>query len=113
MIKSYSTNIFAILFLIFWEEDMYKLKKIPLLLSILLLFLQGCSENKVTASDMQGKKTFYQVVDNYKTDKYTEAELSQITGNDSFMNNLQKFNNEMNSTDTVDFYDMKRGTIDL
>ena len=58
MIKSYSTNIFAILFLIFWEEDMYKLKKIPLLLSILLLFLQGCSENKVTASDMQGGKNF-------------------------------------------------------
>ena len=92
---------------------MYKLKKIPLLLSILLLFLQGCSENKVTASDMQGEKTFYQVVDNYKTDKYTEAELSKITGNDSFMNNLQKFNNEMNSTYTVDFYDMKRGTIDF
>ena len=92
---------------------MYKLKKIPLLLSILLLFLQGCSENKVTASDMQGKKTFYQVVDNYKTDKYTEAELSKITGNDSFMNNLQKFNNEMNSTDTVDFYDMKYETVDF
>ncbi|KXB57528.1 hypothetical protein [Lachnoanaerobaculum saburreum] len=92
---------------------MYKLKKIPLLLSILLLFLQGCSENKVTASDMQGEKTFYQVVDNYKTDKYTEAELSKITGNDSFMNNLQKFNNEMNSTDTVDFYDMKYETVDF
>lgn len=71
---------------------MYKLKKIPLLLSVLLLSLQGCSENKVTASDMQGEKFFYQVVDNYKTDKYTEAELSKITGNDSFMNNLQKFN---------------------
>ena len=92
---------------------MYKLKKIPLLLSVLLLFLQGCSENKVTASDMQGEKTFYQVVDNYKTDKYTEAELSKITGNDSFMNNLQKFNNEMNSTDTVDFYDMKYETVDF
>ena len=56
---------------------MYKLKKIPLLLSILLLFLQGCSENKVTASDMQGTKTFYQVVDNYKSDKYTEPELKK------------------------------------
>jgi len=92
---------------------MYKLKKIPLLLSVLLLSLQGCSGNKVTASDMQGTKTFYQVVDNYKTDKYTEAELSKITGNDSFMNNLKKFNNEMNSTDTVDFYDMKYETVDF
>ena len=92
---------------------MYKLKKIPLLLSILLLFLQGCSENKVTASDMQGTKTFYQVVDNYKTDKYTEAELAQITGSDSFIDNLQKFNTELNSTDTVDFYDMKYETVDF
>lgn len=92
---------------------MRKIKKIHLLLSILLLCLQGCSENALTASDMQGTKTFYQVVDNYKTDKYTEAELSKITGNDSFMNNLQKFNNEMNSTDTVDFYDMKYETVDF
>ena len=92
---------------------MSKIKKIYLLLSILLLFLQGCSGNALTASDMQGTKTFYQVVDNYKTDKYTEAELSKITGNDSFMNNLQKFNNEMNSTDTVDFYDMKYQTVDF
>ena len=92
---------------------MRKIKKIHLLLSILLLFLQGCSGNAITASDMQGTKTFYQVVDNYKTDKYTEAELSKITGNDSFMNNLQKFNNEMNSTDTVDFYDMKYETVDF
>ena len=92
---------------------MYKLKKIPLLFSVLLLSLQGCRGNEVTASDMQGEKTFYQVVDNYKTDKYTEAELSKIMGNDSFMNNLQKFNNEMNSTDTVDFYDMKYETVDF
>ena len=92
---------------------MRKIKKIYLLLSILLLCLQGCSGNALTASDMQGTKTFYQVVDNYKTDKYTEAELSKITGNDSFMNNLQKFNNEMNSTDTVDFYDMKYETVDF
>ena len=92
---------------------MRKIKKIYLLLSILLLFLQGCSGNALTASDMQGTKTFYQVVDNYNTDKYTEAELSKITGNDSFMNNLQKFNNEMNSTDTVDFYDMKYETVDF
>lgn len=92
---------------------MRKIKKIYLLLSILLLCLQGCSGNTLTASDMQGTKTFYQVVDNYKTDKYTEAELSKITGNDSFMNNLQKFNNEINSTDTVDFYDMKYETVDF
>ena len=92
---------------------MRKIKKIYLLLSILLLCLQGCSGNALTASDMQGTKTFYQVVDNYNTDKYTEAELSKITGNDSFMNNLQKFNNEMNSTDTVDFYDMKYETVDF
>ena len=92
---------------------MYKLKKISLLLSVLLLSLQGCRGNEVTASDMQGTKTFYQVVDNYKTDKYTEAELSKITENDSFINNLQKFNNEMNSTDTVDFYDMKYETVDF
>ena len=92
---------------------MRKIKKIYLLLSILLLCLQGCSGNALTASDMQGTKTFYQVVDNYKTDKYTEAELSKITGNDSFMNNLQKFNNEINSTDTVDFYDMKYETVDF
>ena len=92
---------------------MYKLKKIPLLLSVLLLSLQGCSGNDITASDMQGTKTFYQVVDNYKTDKYTEAELAQITGSDSFIDTLQKFNEELNSTDTVDFYDMKRETVDF
>ena len=92
---------------------MYKLKKIPLLLSVLLLSLQGCRGNEVTASDMQGTKTFYQVVDNYKTDKYTEAELAQITGSDSFIDNLQKFNTELNSTDTVDFYDMKYETVDF
>lgn len=92
---------------------MYKLKKIPLLLSILLLFLQGCSENKVTASDIQGTKTFYQVVDNYKSDKYTEPELKKIIENDSFMNNLQSFNTELNSTDIVDFYDMKYQTVDF
>ena len=92
---------------------MYKLKKIPLLLSVLLLSLQGCRGNEVTASDMQGTKTFYQVVDNYKTDKYTEAELAQITGSDSFIDNLQKFNTELNSTDTVDFYDMKYDTVDF
>ena len=90
---------------------MYKLKKIPLLLSVLLLSLQGCRGNEVTASDMQGSKTFYQVVDNYNTDKYTEAELAQITGNDSFIDTLQKFNAELNSTDTVDFYDMKYETV--
>ena len=92
---------------------MYKLKKIPLLLSVLLLSLQGCRGNEVTASDMQGTKTFYQVVDNYKTDKYTEAELAQITGSDSFIDTLQKFNEELNSTDTVDFYDMKYDTVDF
>ena len=92
---------------------MYKLKKIPLLLSVLLLSLQGCRGNEVTASDMQGTKTFYQVVDNYKTDKYTQKELAQITGNDSFIDTLQKFNAELNSTDTVDFYDMKLGTVDF
>ena len=92
---------------------MYKLKKIPLLLSVLLLSLQGCSGNKVTASDMQGTKTFYQVVDNYKTDKYTEAELSKLKKNSSFIDNLQKFNMELNSTDTVDFYDMKYETVDF
>ena len=90
---------------------MYKLKKIPLLLSVLLLSLQGCRGNEVTASDMQGTKTFYQVVDNYNTDKYTKKELAQITGNDSFIDTLQKFNAEMNSTDTVDFYDMKYETV--
>ena len=92
---------------------MYKLKKIPLLLSVLLLSLQGCSGNEITASDMQGTKTFYQVVDNYKTDKYTQKELAQITGSDSFIDTLQKFNEELNSTDTVDFYDMKLGTVDF
>lgn len=92
---------------------MYKLKKIPLLLSVLLLSLQGCSRNEVTASDMQGTKTFYQVVDNYETDKYTEAELAQLTGSDSFIDTLQKFNEELNSTDTVDFYDMKYETVDF
>ncbi|EGG87759.1 hypothetical protein HMPREF0491_00933 [Lachnospiraceae oral taxon 107 str. F0167] len=92
---------------------MYKLKKIPLLLSVLLLSLQGCSGNEITASDMQGTKTFYQVVDNYKTDKYTQKELAQITGSDSFIDTLQKFNAELNSTDTVDFYEMKFGTVDF
>ena len=92
---------------------MRKIKKIYLLLSILLLCLQGCSGNALTASDMQGTKTFYQVVDNYKTDKYTEAELKKIIENDSFMNNLQSFNTELNSTDIVDFYDMKYQTVDF
>ena len=92
---------------------MYKLKKIPLMLSVLLLSLQGCRGNEVTASDMQGTKTFYQVVDNYNTDKYTETELAQITGSDSFIDTLQKFNAELNSTDTVDFYDMKYETVDF
>ena len=92
---------------------MSKIKKMHLLLSILLLFLQGCSGNSLTASDMQGTKTFYQVVDNYNTDKYTEAELEQITGSDSFIDTLQKFNAELNSTDIVDFYDMKYETVDF
>ena len=92
---------------------MYKLKKIPLLLSVLLLSLQGCRGNEVTASDMQGTKTFYQVVDNYNTDKYTKKELAQITGSDSFIDTLQKFNEELNSTDIVDFYDMKYETVDF
>ena len=92
---------------------MRKIKKIYLLLSILLLFLQGCSGNALTTSDMQGTKTFYQVVDNYKSDKYTEAELKKIIENDSFMNNLQSFNTELNSTDIVDFYDMKYQTVDF
>ncbi len=92
---------------------MRKIKNIHLLLSILLLFIQGCSGNAITASDMQGTKTFYQVVDNYKADKYTEAELKKIIENDSFMNNLQSFNTELNSTDIVDFYDMKYQTVDF
>lgn len=54
-----------------------------------------------------------EVVDNYKTDKYTEAGLSKITGNDSFINNLQSFNTELNSTNTIDFYDMKYQTVDF
>ena len=92
---------------------MRKIKKMHLLLSILLLFLQGCSVNALTTSDMQGTKTFYQVVDNYKSDKYTEAELKKIIENDSFINNLKKFNTELNSTDAVDFYDMKNETVDF
>lgn len=93
---------------------MYKLKKIPLLLSVLLLFLQqGCSESKVTSSDMQGKKTFYQVVSNYNSDNYTSTELAELKKNNSFIDNLQKFNAELNSADTVDFYDMKYGTVDF
>ena len=92
---------------------MRKIKKMHLLLSILLLFLQGCSGNALTASDMQGTKTFYQVVDNYKSDKYTEPELKKIIENDSFINNLQSFNTELNSTDIVDFYDMKYQAVDF
>lgn len=91
---------------------MYKLKKIPLLLSVLLL-LQGCSGNKVTASDMQGEKTFYQVVSNYNSDNYTSTELAELKKNNSFIDNLQKFNAELNSTDTIDFYDMKYETVDF
>ncbi len=92
---------------------MYKLKKIPLLLSVLLLFLQGCSGNKVTASDMQKEKFFYQVVNNYNSDNYTSTELAELKKNSSFIDNLQKFNMELNSTDTVDFYDMKYETVDF
>lgn len=92
---------------------MYKLKKIPLLLSVLLLSLQGCSGSKVTSSDMQGKKTFYQVVSNYNSDNYTSTELAELKKNNSFIDNLQKFNAELNSADTVDFYDMKYETVDF
>ena len=92
---------------------MYKLKKIPLLLSFLLLFLQGCSGNDITASDMQGKKFFYQVSDAYSTSNYTLEELEELKKNSSFIDNLQKFNTELNSTDTVDFYDIKRETVDF
>lgn len=92
---------------------MYKLKKIPLLLSVLLLFLQGCSGNDITASDMQGKKFFYQVSDAYSTSNYTLEELEELKKNSSFIDNLQKFNTELNSTDTVDFYDMKYDTVDF
>ena len=92
---------------------MYKLKKIPLLLSVLLLFLQGCSGNDITASDMQGKKFFYQVSDAYSTSNYTLEELEELKKNSSFIDNLQKFNMELNSTDTVDFYDMKYETVDF
>ena len=92
---------------------MYKLKKIPLLLSVLLLSLQGCSGNKVTASDMQKEKFFYQVVSNYNSDNYTSTELAELKKNSSFIDNLQKFNMELNSTDTVDFYDMKYETVDF
>ena len=92
---------------------MYKLKKIPLLLSVLLLSLQGCSGNDITASDMQGKKFFYQVSDAYSTSNYTLEELEELKKNSSFIDNLQKFNTELNSTDTVDFYDMKYDTVDF
>ena len=92
---------------------MYKLKKIPLLLSVLLLFLQGCSGNDITASDMQGKKFFYQVSDAYSTSNYTLEELEELKKYSSFIDNLQKFNTELNSTDTVDFYDMKYDTVDF
>ena len=93
---------------------MYKLKKIPLLLSVLLLSLQGCSENKVTASDMQGEKFFYQVSDaSYSTGKYTLDELAERRENPLFIDNLQKFNAELNSADTVDFYNMKYETVDF
>ena len=58
---------------------MYKLKKIPLLLSVLLLSLQGCSGSKVTSSDMQGKKFFYQVSDaSCSTGKYTLDDLQNV-----------------------------------
>ena len=92
---------------------MYKLKKIPLLLSVLLLSLQGCSGSKITASDMQKEKFFYQVVSNYNSDNYTSTELAELKKNSSFIDNLQKFNMELNSTDTVDFYDMKYETVDF
>ena len=92
---------------------MYKLKKIPLLLSVLLLSLQGCSGNDITASDMQGKKFFYQVSDAYSTSNYTLEELEELKKYSSFIDNLQKFNTELNSTDTVDFYDMKYDTVDF
>jgi len=92
---------------------MYKLKKIPLLLSVLLLSLQGCSGNDITASDMQGKKFFYQVSDAYSTSNYTLEELEELKKYSSFIDNLQKFNTELNSTDNVDFYDMKRESVDF
>ena len=87
---------------------MRKIKNILLLLSVLSLFLQGCSRNYFTASDMQGTKSFYQVVNNY-----TPAELTDLSKNNLFIDNLQKLNIELNSTDTVDFYNMKYETVDF
>ena len=72
---------------------MYKLKKIPLLLSVLLLSLQGCSGSKVTASDMQGEKFFYQVSDaSYSTGKYTLDELAERRENPLFILNYSWHN---------------------
>ena len=62
---------------------------------------------------MQGKKFFYQVSDAYSTSNYTLEELEELKKNSSFIDNLQKFNTELNSTDTVDFYDMKYDTVDF
>ena len=59
---------------------MRKIKKMHLSLSILLLFLQGCSGNALTASDMQGTKSFYQVVNNH-----TPTELKDLSKNNLFI----------------------------
>ncbi|EFU75190.1 hypothetical protein, partial [Lachnoanaerobaculum saburreum] len=67
----------------------------------------------ITASDMQGKKFFYQVSDAYSTSNYTLEELEELKKYSSFIDNLQKFNTELNSTDNVDFYDMKRESVDF
>ena len=40
-------------------------------------------------------------------------ELAERRENPLFIDNLQKFNAELNSTDTVDFYDMKYETVDF
>lgn len=81
-----------------------KLRYTCLLLFAVIVFLQGCSKNDI--SDMQDRKLFYQVVDNYNTSKYTLTEQEQILKNDLFVASLHEFNEELNSSSEVDFYEM-------
>lgn len=92
---------------------MFKPTRILILLSIPVLLLQGCRGSDITEADMQGKKMFYQVVSNYNTDNYSESELNQITHDSLFLENIKKFNEELNSTEDINFYDMKHEAVEF
>lgn len=69
-----------------------------------MCLLLGCSRNE--NSDMNWKKIYYQVVDNYNTSKYTLKEQEKIVSGDTFIKSLDGFRGELISSDGIDFYEI-------